>query len=355
MLIYDKIDQKVWEEELSEYLPEQIYDVHCHAWREEDCLHLVDGDASAPSTTEFYHLESLRSEHDEMFPGKQVKGLVFGAGTQETDLEAMNNWLASEAENYGYDSLLYCHPTWDEYTIEKQLMNVHLGFKPYWRLAGENVDDVDLTEMISPAMLSVANKYELIIMTHIPRKGRLADRRNIKGLHQICAAAPKARFILAHLGRSYCPELKKHFAEIADIPNLWADCSMVQDWEVIAYFLRFFPYQRLLFGLDMPIAHEKGKLVCVNGQRHFFTVKPYRWSIHTEPGAYEVRCTLYAYEIIRALLKGATEAGLGRDEIKALFWDNAYNLVTPLKEKLVDQRKDISTTPSDGAIRHLVP
>jgi hypothetical protein len=93
-----------------------------------------------------------------------------------------------------------------------------------------------------------------------------------------------------------------------------------------------FPRERVMFGLDLPIAQEKGKLISVNGQRHFFTKRAHRWSVHAEPSAYEVRCTLFAYEIVRALIRGADAAGLAQSELNAIFFDNAQRLVSQVKE-----------------------
>ena len=329
---YDDIDRQVWEQELSPRLPERVYDVHSHAWRAEEHRALESADPSVPSVVEDYPPETLRAAHQLLLPGKRVSGLAFGFGDRGTDFEAQNQWLAESARARGYDTLMFARPEWDERALQRQLAAGHLGFKPYWFLAGDDLDGIELGDMISPAMLRVADERGLIVMTHIPRTGRLNDPKNVEGLRRICQAAPHARFVLAHLGRSYFPEAMGKLREVADLPNLWADCAMVQDKEVIAYALAVFPRERIMFGLDLPIAQEKGKLISVNGQRHFFTKRPHRWSVHAESGAYEVRCTLFAYEIMRALIRGADAAGLTQTELNAIFWDNAQRLVAAVKE-----------------------
>jgi len=325
--IYDEIDQQVWEQELAPRLPSRIFDVHSHSWRGAEYRCVESDDPSLPCVVDEYPADVLRAVHDRLFPGRQVGGLVFGMGGRSTDFETQSPWLAGEARRFGYQTLMFARPEWDERTLERQLALGHLGFKPYWLLAGKSLDEVALEDMISPAMLRVADRHGLIVMTHIPRTGRLADHKNVEGLRRVCAAAPRARFVLAHLGRSYFPEAMKHFDAICDLPNLWADCSMVQDEWVIERALSRFPRDRFMFGLDLPVAQEKGKLISVNGQRHFFTKRPHRWSVHAEPGSYEVRCTLFAYEIIRALIRGADAAGLTQAELDAIFWDNAQRLI----------------------------
>jgi len=329
--VYDEIDRKVWEEELSPYLPDKIYDIHCHAWRGEEYISSESADPSVPNVVEVYPLETLRSVHHRLFAGKQIEGLIFGLGEKDTDYDAQGRWLAAAAPKLGYQTLLFAPPTWDERVLERQVAYGHLGFKPYWLLAGEKLDEVELKDMISPAMLRVADRHGLIIMTHIPRTGRLTDIKNLEGLQYICQAAPNAKFILAHFGRSYFPEALKYLDLLAALPNLWADCSFVQDFEVYEQVFSLFPRNRIMFGSDLPISQEKGKLIAINGQRHFFTAKPHPWSVHLPSRAYEIRCTLFVYEIIRALLRGAQRAGLTQQEIHALFWDNAKRLISSVK------------------------
>jgi hypothetical protein len=329
--IYDEIDRRVWEEELAPQLPSRVYDAHSHTWLAAEHRSGEGSDPSTPAVVPEYPLPELRAVHEALFPGREVGGLIFGSGDRETDLRAQGERIAAGAREAGYQSLAFAPPQWDEDELERQVALGHLGFKPYWYLAGDSLDSVELTDMISPAMLRVADRRHLIIMTHIPRTGRLADERNTEGLHRVCEAAPNAVFILAHLGRAYFLESAR-FEAIADIPNLWADCSMVQNWEVVALALSTLRPDRMLFGLDLPVAQEKGKLISVNGQRHFFTARPHPWSVHVEPGAYEVRCTLFAYEIVRALLKGANAAGLTRPQTHALFWDNAQRLLASVQE-----------------------
>ena len=102
---------------------------------------------------------------------------------------------------------------------------------------------------------------------------------------------------------------------------------MVQDWEVIEACFSAFDRKKILFGLDLPVAQEKGKCLGINGQRHFFTRRPHKWSIHAEPDGYEVRCTLFAYEMARAIKKASGRANLSRAEINDVFWFNAQRLV----------------------------
>ena len=192
-------------------------------------------------------------------------------------------------------------------------------------------NDVTLEDMVTPAMREAANRDGLIITTHIPRAARLADPVNIAGLRKLCNDAPNAKIVLAHFGRSYFPEAVGDGLSLADLPNLYPELSMVQDWEVVEAVLKSFDRSKILFGLDLGVAQLKGKCMGINGQRHFFTKRPYAWSAHVPEGGYKVKCTLFAYEMARAIKKASERLGLARAESDAIFWDNACRLVDEVK------------------------
>ena len=77
-------DKKIWEEELKDFLPEKMYDVHTHVWLnkfvEPEKL-AADAD---PRTVNWPNLvaadnsvEDLKETFELMFPGKHVEALMF--------------------------------------------------------------------------------------------------------------------------------------------------------------------------------------------------------------------------------------------------------------------------------------
>jgi predicted TIM-barrel fold metal-dependent hydrolase len=211
----------------------------------------------------------------------------------------------------------------------------HLGLKPYWSYVTHKAQaDVTLEDMIPPGQRRVADRLGLILMVHIPRLGRLADPVNIAGLQRLCEECPDAKIIMAHFGRSYFPEAIGDFHSLLRYENLLVDFAMVQDWEVCETLINSFGPRRILFGLDMPVAQEKGKLISANGQRHFFTKRVRPWSIHNSAGSYRMTCTFYAYEIIRAFKKASDRTGLSREEIEAVFLTNALGVVGEVRANL---------------------
>jgi len=334
--VYDETDERVWREELDPFLPPRIFDFHGHVLLKAHApsKSKKSRSPSMPHVVDEYPHEVFAEVEKRLWPGREVKALVFGTVAPDADLDATNAYAAEAARLYGWEALLV--PSIDDDAdaiLEKVRAGGFLGLKPYWTFVRDKAqNDVTLEDMVPPAMREAADRDGLIVMTHIPRPGRLADSVNIKGLRRLCTDAPNAKIVLAHFGRSYFPEAIGEGLSLADIDNLYPELSMVQDWEVVEAVMKAFDRKRILFGLDLPVAQEKGKCLGVNGQRHFFTKRPHPWSAHVEPGVYEVRCTLFAYEMARAIKKAAVRMGFSRVQVEDIFWNNAERLVRWVKE-----------------------
>ena len=335
--IYDEIDRLLWRDELDGFLPGRIFDFHGHVNLARHCPpRSVDGiTPSMPQVVDEYPHEALAQVERTIWPGRETKSLIFGSIEAGVDLEAMNDYVAEAARIHGWEALLI--PPMDDDAdalLAKVCAGGFIGFKPYWTFVHWKAqNDVTLEDMVTPAMREAMDRAGLMMTLHIPRAGRLVDPLNIAGIRKLCADAPNAKIVLAHFGRSYFPDAIGDGLSLADIDNLYIGLSMIQDWEVLTAIFRTFDRRKIVFGLDLPFGQEKGKLISVNGQRHFFTKRPHCWSIHAEPGAYEVRCTLFAYEMVRAIKRASAEAGLAAGEVEDVFCNNAQRLVESVRNK----------------------
>jgi len=333
--VYDKIDERVWAEELDPFLPPKIFDFHGHTYlaRFAPSKMAESRNPSHPGVVTEYPHEVFAEVESRLWPGRTVKALVFGTVAADVDLAATNAYAAEAAATYGWHALMVPGMEDDADTIlDKCRAGGFLGLKVYYSFVrNKPVPEITLEDMITPAMREAADRAGLIVTTHIPRPGRLADPVNIRGLRRLCKDCPNAKIILAHFGRCYFPEAVGDGLSLCNIDNLYPELSMVQDWEVVEQVLNAFDRWRILFGLDLPVAQEKGKCLGINGQRHFFTKRPHPWSIHNDPDSYEVRCTLFAYEMVRAIKKASERAGLSRAEVGNVFWNNGQRIVESVK------------------------
>ena len=335
--VYDADDEKVWREELDGFLPRRLFDFHGHVYLKE---HRPPGAErlDAPAVVEEYPHEVFAAVERTLFPGREIKALVFGSVNVGVELDATNAYVSDAAQAHGWQALMVPSLTdGAETLLRKVRAGGFLGFKPYWTFAAAHHDvaqnDVTLEMMVTDAMREAADRAGLVITTHIPRAGRLADPVNIAGLRRLCADAPNAKIVLAHFGRCYFPEAVGDGLALAEVDNLYPELSFVQDAEVIEAIFRTFDRKKVLFGLDLPVAQEKGKMIGINGQRHFFTKRPHKWSAHVDADSYEVHCTLFAYEIVRAIRKASERAGLSRGEVEDVFAGNAARLAAAVKTR----------------------
>lgn len=332
----EDVDRPVWRDELDPFLPARIFDCHSHIFLAEHrpSRRGESRNPSHPSVCEAFPLENYVHSMHRLFPGREVRALLFGTIDREADLDVINSYVNARARQAGFEALMVIPPGLKTTEIEQKLeAGGFLGFKPYFTFVQDKpAEEVTLEDMIDAPMREVADRLALILMVHIPRPGRLADPVNVEGLERLCRECPRAKVVLAHFGRAYFPEAVGNLDGLPDLENLYVDCSMVQDVEVLETVLRRFDHSRIMFGLDMPVAQEKGKLLGINGQRHFFTKRIHPWSIHNSAGSYRIRCTFMAYEMVRALKKAIERCGLGPDVVEKVFHDNAAELVDSVKE-----------------------
>jgi predicted TIM-barrel fold metal-dependent hydrolase len=334
----EEIDVPVYERDIVPFLPPVIFDAHLHVYSAPEKRD--SSDPSQPSVVDRYPAEDAEENFLRAFPKHRFEALWFSTVGAHRDTAADNAYVAECCRRIpGRYGLMVARPTDSAEYLERQIRELGmLGFKPYWTLAsaafGTPQNEVTVLQMVSEAMISVADRLGLIIMLHIPRAGRLSDPSNIKEVRELCRRAPNARVVLAHVGRSYTADSVRDLPRYADIPNLWTDFSNVQNWEVMSEVFRVFDRKKILYGSDFPVAQTRGKVIDVNGQRHFFTARPYKWSVHNPGPAYPIRCTLFVYEIVREALKAALRMGLRKEEIHDIFYGNAKRLVAEVGKSI---------------------
>ena len=93
--------------------------------------------------------------------------------------------------------------------------------------------------------------------------------------------------------------------------------------------LRQFDASRVLYGSDLPNSAVHGQVVCVNGVNLFVTRRAYPWSL--SPAGDSLRCTYMAYESIRAIVRGADDAGLTAHDLEGVFYRNGRALIDSVR------------------------
>ena len=117
-------DKKIYEEELKDFLPDKILDVHTHVWLDSNLPknRVRDGRTVLwPSLVALDNsIEDLQETYRLMFPGKDVKALMF---TSRGGWEANNAYVSECSRKTGWPALYYSDPTESAAELEKHILD----------------------------------------------------------------------------------------------------------------------------------------------------------------------------------------------------------------------------------------
>ena len=118
-------DRKIWNEELKDFLPDKIIDVHTHVYLRkfitaasgsEPTRNLVTWTSTVAKENP---IEDLQETYRLMFPGKDVKALMFISG--RTGNKENNAYLSDVSRRTGWPALYYSHPDQSARELEKNI------------------------------------------------------------------------------------------------------------------------------------------------------------------------------------------------------------------------------------------
>jgi len=345
-------NKKIFEEEIDEFLPQRVLDFHVHVFNNGA---LPPGQLYPVGGTEItsYTFEDLSNDLEDLFPGRECRAVCFGTPWADGNHQCNNDYVADGCDNDRFFGLRLLDPLKDNAeSVHNDLAGRRLlGFKPYPvypRKADEGL--VEICEMLPDWAMEVANDYGAVIMLHIPRRARLADPLNQKQLVELCETYPRARIVLAHIGRAYYYQnVVGNLDALSELPNLYYDIAMVNNWEVMEYaFQRIAPH-KWLYGSDIPLAIAPGKSVEINNHYTYVTPRPWPLSISDDHG--KLVFTSFLYEEIRAVRKAVERLGLGRDFVEGLFYDNGMRLLAAVLDGITSPWESLQPAGAHKTIR----
>jgi len=319
---------KIFQEELDPFLPENILDFHVHVFNK-GVIPNRERFSCAGHPIELYDLDDIQQDLAEIYPGRTTFAVCFGFPHLHYDRKRNNDYLAQQCDRKRFFPLRLFDPCEDNPSDLQQELAAgrFLGLKPYPDYARKSdINEVEIHDMLPAWAMEIANDLSLIVMLHIPRRGRLADPINQREIVDLCERYPGARIVLAHIGRAYfLRNIVGNLDALKGLPNLYFDLAMLNNWEVLEYLFQEVDAGKILYGTDIPTALAPGKSVEINDQYTYVTPVPWELSISDDHG--NLIFTSFLYEEIRAIKKAVQRLGLGKDFIKALFFVNGMNLL----------------------------
>ena len=340
-------DRRIYEEELRDFLPDKIFDVHCHVYLEKNKVKqaLKPGEVKRTVTwpslvAKENSIEDLKETYELFFPGKECKALIFGGGY----LDVANAYVAESSRQSGFPALYYSHPTQSAEEIEAKIREGgFLGLKSYLSLSPKYLPEAEIRifDFFPKHQLAKLNEMGAICMLHMPRHGRLKDQVNIQQILEIKREFPNVKLIIAHIGRAYTKEdVGNAFEYLTQAPDLMYDfCANCCEY-AITELIRNVGVKHVMFGLDLPILRMRTHRIEENGT-YINLIPPGLYgdpsqdSHLREVSAEEAeKITFFAYEELLALKRAAKTLGLSKEDIEDIMHNNAVNLIEEARKSI---------------------
>jgi predicted TIM-barrel fold metal-dependent hydrolase len=336
------IDRQFYEQRLRSFLPTRIIDVHTHVWldrfsskRKEEKLRAVTWPRRVALDNS---IEALRETYRLMFPDQEVIPMIFGhALSLDDDIHGGNGYVSACASEYRFPALVFADPQWSETELEERIIDgKFLGAKVYLTRSDPRIDgkDIQIYDFLPHHQLRVLDRHGWIVMLHIPRPARLRDPLNLTQMIEIEKRYPRLKVIVAHVGRAYCPEdIGSAFEVLGETRKMLFDISANTCAETFAQAIRAVGPKRILFGSDLPILRMRMRRICEGGTYVNLVPKGLYGDVSSDPHLREVEgteadaLTFFMYEEIEAFRRAAMETALGRNDIEAVFYGNAAELL----------------------------
>ncbi len=323
-------DIEIYNRYIRDFIPDDVIDVHTHIWK--GSLDPASLDKWPSKVASQCTHEELACIYKELFPGKAFKPVYMGH--PEAELSRTNAYAKSSGETNKLPYLYCTSYDTSEKKIEKAIaQDGFVGIKPYPNHAAKYIpsSEIRIFDYLPHEHLNILNEMEAVVILHIPRKNRLRDEVNIAQLMEIDSRYPKAKIIVAHVGRAYTDfDIGNAFETLKHSKNLFFDISANTLDAAMFECLKAVGAKRILFGSDMPIT--KMRMYRITENKTYVNVVP--------RGAYgdvsgdknmkesdEAAITFFIYEEILALRRAAMKAGLSQREVSDIFYGNAQRIL----------------------------
>lgn len=340
MLKIKDVDRIFYKEQLRDFLPEKMIDIHTHVYQKQFLANQKDTvNVSWPSLVAAESpVEELLETYHLLFPGKTVTPLIFSSLlNRNDDFQGGNQYIRDCAKQYHLPSLYFSRPGEPASVIEKKMTSENfLGVKVYLSLAPENipVGDITIFDFLPHHHLEVLNRLRGIVMLHIPGNGRLKDPVNLRQMMIIEKDYPQVKLIIAHVGRAYCKgDTGNAFETLSSTRHMMFDISANTNEYVFSKLIEAVGPDRILFGSDLPVTRMRMRRIC-EGNRYINLVPPGLYGdISNDPNMRETspeegkKLSFFLYEEIAAFQRAALKMRLNKKDIENVFYNNALRIL----------------------------
>ena len=142
-------DKRIYEEELKDFLPDKIFDIHCHVALREHTpkVEVKPGEKRTvtwPSlVADQNSIENLKETYELFFPGKDCKAMFFSNAGHG---EAVNDYCAKVSKESGWPALYYSHPEQSADEIEQKITSQKIQISALYEQQLQFANQRELTQ-----------------------------------------------------------------------------------------------------------------------------------------------------------------------------------------------------------------
>ena len=312
-------DREFYAREIDAFLPDRVYDAHCHLWKGEFVPWSVEG---APADIGYAEYLDLMAD---LHPGRHIAAYFIpsvqpdGGGS----FTSPNEWVAqASAQSDQCRHIFFVRPDDDPEWVRQEVRRLGAnGLKCYHTMA--DVDptwEAEIPAYLPEELVRVAHEEKLFITLHMVRQRAVADPSNQHWIRRYCERYPDMRLVLAHSARGFQPTHNlEGLAALAGLDNLYFDTSA--NCEPLAHqaIIRICGHERLMYGTDFPVSHFRGRPVGV--------ADTFVWLYGDSPVWEEkhqtIQPVLIGLEHLRSVKWACWSERLSDAQVEDIFWNNA--------------------------------
>lgn len=324
------LDEAFYKGNLSERLPKRIIDAHVHMNLVEHIKNISDQQIACDWALEVgRHMDYEASMHyyGTIFPEQKVDLVAFPFPLPEVDIKGNNLYLSGLGREKRIQPLMSSRPEWSAEEFEQMLTECKSsGIKPYPYMATSvKGADISIYDFLPEKHLKVIDKYRLPVVLHLPRRGRLPDKDNIRELREIRQRYPDVTIVLPHFGRCFNEKVFRRGLDALgdDKNNFYYDTSAVVNPKVHEMALEELDVSRIMFGTDFPIMTWHGMQEWENDAPTNYAREDFAWNNHEKGRESEEQFTFIVYEQLNNLLNAI---GDNKQVINRIFYENAFEI-----------------------------
>ncbi len=310
-------DREIWQEELEDFVPRQLFDAHIHIWDE--------GFARPETPASDLRFDAgyaeLKRRARKIFPGRECHYLLLASPIAGIDFAGYREWCAdqAEAEPQSTASIVVTPGDSPEGLAAFAARRRVRVLKPYRSFAADPAM-CRICDYLPEALIEIADHFQMTVVLHLSRRDGAADPENLADLEYLDRKYPRVTWQLAHCARAFnSRSLEKSIHRLKHLEHITYDTSAVCDLYSFYLLLKHENPNRILYGSDLVAASAcHGNYITWGRAWEYF------------PGMERPHCdsrpTMVVYESLRALKRACDILELGQSELESIFCRNAQRL-----------------------------